>query len=214
MFSLPFAKRRTGRHALMLGALLLLADIGGIVHSFRMHGVRDGIVAIVLPPLALYRSVESLGHRSMLTEADVKTMVESDSGRREIAAGLVLKPEVWSGLLALVSVQESHMISSTMQELGTVFSVTVSTGKTGPVTLSIRGENEKDLLISMVDDNRDQTPEVLRIVRTVNGKPEEHVTPLEQFSSDESSQFLLAWRLAWGTIAEEQKARAQGTSAP
>ena len=192
-------------YIIVLMAIFMMADIGGIAHAFRLHGRRDGIIALVLPPYGLYRAVESLRHPRQL---DTATMVQTSQGRRELSQGLRIKPDVWTVLLNLITIQSDHSLRTTMDEGGAIYDITVTVPPAGLMTLTIQPKNDKNLTISMTDENRDQTPEMLKIVKTVNGKPEIHDTPIEKFSAEDSSQFLLAWALAWGTIAEERQAAA------
>lgn len=198
-------------HPYVLVVLLVLAvvDIGGIIHASREHGPRATAIAIILPPYGLYRAVESLGHARTLTDEDVAKLMQSDAGRRSLAGEIQLKPEVWEALINLVTVQKNHEIRTTMVEGGVPYDVTANVPAEQPVTLTIQAQSTPELVITMIDEDRDQTPDTLRIVKQVDGKPEVHVTPLKKYSDDDASQFLLAWSLAWGTIAEEQKARVQ-----
>ena len=125
---------------------------------------------------------------------------------------LKLKSDVWDALLLQVTAQEHNQIRTKMQETGVPYDIIAIVPPTGPVTLTVQSRNDPNLTISMIDTNRDQALDALRIVKKVNGKSAEHMTPIENFSTDDASQFLLAWSLAWGTIAEEQKAAALPTS--
>ncbi len=190
-------------YLLVLLLLLVFADIGGVVHAFRRHGRGDGAIAIVLPPYGLYRAVEALQHPQNLSPEE---MAKTDYGRRELAKGLHLKPEVWDGLLRLVNVQKNQTIRSTMEDSGITFDIAVTVPATGAISLTIQPQTDTKLTIGMTDENRDQTPEMLQITKVVDGKPEVHNTEIAKYASEDASQFLLAWTLAWGTIAEEQKA--------
>ncbi|MSR86972.1 hypothetical protein EXS70_02255 [Candidatus Peribacteria bacterium] len=198
-------------YALVVLFLLVVADISGIAHGFRVHGSRDGTIAIVLPPYGIYRAVESLAHPG---EIDPVVLAESETGRRTLTAGLEIKPEVWTALLNLIAAQPNHSLTARMEEEGGVnYNITVTVPTTGPILLTVKPEQSIDkLVIEMSDSNRDQTPERIKVTKMVNGKEEVHDTPIEKFSTDDSSQFLLAWSLAWGTIAEEQKAKANPVS--
>ncbi len=199
-------------YVLIVLFLLLLADIGGIVHAFRAHGTRDGIIALILPPYGLYRGVESISHRT-LTETEVAELSQSDDGRRELVQGLQIKPDVWEALLAFIAEHRTHELKTTMEETGgTVYDITATVPPDGPITLTIQSRSNADLTISMTDADRDQRPEMLRIVKQVNGQPEVHDTPIDKYTSADASQFLFAWSLAWGTIAEEQQAKANAPS--
>ena len=153
-------------------------------------------------------------HRKTLTDADIDVLVQTDAGRRTVAEGFHLIPVVWSTLLDLIMVQKTHSINATVTQQGVTYAVMATVPSSdGPVSLSVQSELQKEMTITMIDVDRDQQPDMLHIVKMVKGKPEVHDTPLERFSSDDASQFLLAWSLAWGTIAQEQRARvAQPTS--
>ncbi len=192
-------------YVLVLIVLLVAADIGGVVHAFRAHGRNDGIIALVLPPYGLYRAGESLTHHTSLTDADVEALSKTPEGRGSLTAGLKLKPEVWTALIGMVEAQPSHQIKTTMEETGVPYDITADVEPNGPVTLTIQSRSNTDLEIGMIDMDRDQNPDTMKIVRQVNKKPEVHVTPLSKFSPDDATEFVLAWSLAWGTIADEQK---------
>ncbi len=201
----------TRSYAAVLVVLLVLADAGGVVHAFRMHSQKDGILALVLPPVGLYRSVESLMHRRPVSDAE---LVKTAEGRMELRRELRIKEEVWTALLNLIATKKDHMYATTMEEGGGVFDVTVTVPPAGPITLTVQPQTDKNLTISMTDENRDQTPEMLKITKTVDGKPEVHDTPIDKFTSEDSSQFLLAWSLAWGTVAEEQQVKSKSKTMP
>lgn len=139
---------------------------------------------------------------------ELAEMAQTEDGRREIADSLRIRPEVWSALVELVNAQPTHQLKATMEESGITYDVTamVAGKDTGPVELLIQSRNDADLKITMIDADRDQSPEMLTITKTANGKVETHETPIEKYSSEDASQFLLAWALAWGTIAEEHRA--------
>ncbi len=189
-------------YVLVVIVLIALADIGGTVHAFRMHGKKDGVIALVLPPYGLYRAVEGILHRAPLTDADMEQLSQTPEGRSALADQLRLKPAVWEALLGYIANDKKQVFTTSMQETGVPFDITANVPAIGPVELTIQGQ-QTDLTIVMVDANRDQEPESLRIIKLVDGKQEIHETPLAKFSTDDSSQFLFAWSLAWGTIAEE-----------
>ncbi|NOS67685.1 MAG: hypothetical protein HOO67_04960 [Candidatus Peribacteraceae bacterium] len=194
-------------YILVLLVLLLGLDAWGAVHAFRSHGNTDGIIAVAVPPYGLYRGVESAVHKKQLTDADIQRLSQSDEGRLELAQGMHLQPDVWETLLALIAEQKTHAISTVMEEAGMEYDITAAVEETGPVTLTIRGKEATELSIDMIDEDRDQEPESLRITKQVSGKPDIHLTALSDYDAGDSSQFLLAWALAWGTIADELKGR-------
>lgn len=185
--------------------LLVLADAAGVVHAFRAHGTRDGVIALVLPPYGLYRAVESVIHRSPLTEEDIARMEQTADGRRELFEAFHLRPEIWEVLLDLIGEQKNHAYTTTMDQMGITYDVTATAPPDGPVSITVTTPGNTDLIITMSDENRDQEPEMLKIIKKVDGKTETHDTPIADYSDDDGSQFLLAWSLAWGTIVEELK---------
>lgn len=190
-------------YILVVIGLIVFADAWGVVHAFRAHGAKDGIIALAVPPYGLYRAVESVVHKNTLTDADIARMSQTADGRQELAEGMRLRTDVWETLLALIEEQKTHAVSTTLEEGGRAYDVTATVEETGPVTLTIQGKGSTDLSIDIIDEDRDQEPESLRTTKKVNGKPEVHLSALKSYSSSDSSQFLLAWVLAWGTIAEE-----------
>ena len=200
MTFLPLLRRP---YVLVLIILIILADIGGVVHAFRKHGNTDGTIALVLPPYGLYRAVESVMHQDALTDTDLELLSQTPEGRTSLIGRLRLKPEVWEALLGFISNDMNQEFRTSMHETGVPFDIIATVPAVGPVELTIQGRDTPDLTIIMVDANRDQEPESLRIIKRVDGKDEVHETPLVKFSTDDSSQFLFAWSLAWGTIAEE-----------
>lgn len=50
----------------LLGVIFWLAiltgEVCGLIHSFKKHDIADGIAAVVIPPFAIYRGLESLWH--------------------------------------------------------------------------------------------------------------------------------------------------------
>lgn len=201
----------TKSSAAVLIILLVLADAGGVVHAFRMHSRKDGILALILPPVGLYRSVESLMHRRPVSDAE---LVKTAEGRMALRRGFQIKADVWTALLNLIAAQKVHQFRTTMEEDGSVFDITVTVPATGPITLTVQPQNDKSLTISMTDDDRNQTPEMLKITKIVNGKTEVHNTAIDKFSSEDSSQFLLAWSLAWGAVAEDQQTKSKSQAMP
>ncbi len=191
-------------HVLIPLLLLVLADVGGIVHALRAHGRKDGAIAIVLPPYALYRSIESVRHPEVL---DPAAMAKTDAGRRKLRKELQIKPDIWDALIRLVNVQKQNTMHSTMQDSGALFDIAVTVPQTGPISLTIQPRSDPNLTIVMTDADADQTPEILQITKVVNGKPDIYNTEITKYASEDASQFLLAWSLAWGTIAEELKAK-------
>jgi hypothetical protein len=140
-----------------------------------------------------------------LSDEEIGQLAESDEGRRQLAEGYTLRPEVWDALTALIAEQKTHELKTTMEESGVTYNVTMHVEKTGPAILNIQSQIDKTLNIAMIDTDRDQKPETLKITKTVNGKPETHETPIAQFASGDASQFLLAWSLAWGSLAEQER---------
>ncbi len=197
------------KYVLVVLCLLLVADIGGIVHAFESHGTRNGVIAIVFPPYGLYSIVESVSHPKKM---DVATLAKTDEGRREISKGFTIKPNVWVALLEQIAAQKTQSVSTTINEQGIPYDVTATVQATGPVTLTIQPPDNKNITIAMIDENRDQVPEMLKIVKMVDGKAEVHNTPIDKYSSEDASEFLLAWTLSWATIAQEQQAAAQQVS--
>ncbi len=208
MFS--FLSRRP--YASILLAILLAADAGGVVHAFRRHGWRDGTIALVFPPYGVYRGTEALMHRADLTENEAVALSGSDSGRRGLSADLQLTKTAWTSLLALIESQPQHEMRSSMQESSTVYDIVATAEPGGPATLTIRNTADKNLTIALLDPKRTQTPETVVITKKVKGADEIHTTPLAKFSSDDASQFLLAWSLAWGTLAQEHQSELNLTS--
>lgn len=195
-------------YVVLIALLLLAADVGGIVHAFRRHGTRDGVIALALPPYGLYRAGEALGHPRVIGREEAVELAQSDDGRRTLATHFRLKPKVWGGLLDLVMRQKNHQLQTVLDEGGMLYDATATVPPEGPVELTITTQGKTDLTITVIDADRDQKPDALRVVKQVNGKPETHEAALDTYTSDEASQFLLAWALTWGTIAEEQKAAA------
>lgn len=194
-------------YVVLIALLLLAADVGGIVHAFRRHGSRDGVIALALPPYGLYRAGEATGHPRIIGREEAVTLAQSDDGRRTLAAHFRLKPKVWEGLLDLVMRQKNHQLQTVLDEGGMLYDATATVPPEGPVELTITTQGKTNLTITVIDADRDQKPDTLRVVKQVNGKPETREAALDTYTSDESSQFLLAWALTWGTIAEEQKAK-------
>ncbi len=200
-------------YAIVLLILLLLSDIGGVLHAFRMHGARDGVIALVLPPYGLYRGVEALTHKTMLTEADAVQLTETDDGRRSLSHTLTLTNTAWKALLKFIESQPGHMLKSTMKEGGTTYNVTLDVQpKNGPVTITIETQTNAALTIAMIDTTRSQQPDIIRTTKHIKNLDDVHTTPLAKFSSEDGSQFLLAWSLALGTIVQEHQAELGLTS--
>lgn len=206
LFSLSFWRNK---YVLVVLCLLLVADIGGILHIFRTLGTRNGIIAIVFPPYGIYNVV---GLVTQPRKVDVEALAKTDEGRRELTKEFTIKPNVWVALLEQIAAQDTHSVTTTISEQGIPYDVTASVQATGPVTLTIQPPDNKNITITMIDENRDQVPEMLKIVKMVDGKAEVHNTPIDKYSSDDASEFLLAWTLSWATIAQEQKAAAQAES--
>jgi hypothetical protein len=187
-------------------ALIVLADAAGVFHAYKSHGAKDGSIALIAPPYGLYRSVEWVMHKRQLTEEEIVQLSQSPDGRLELAANMMLKQKVWELLTALIAEQKTKSYSTIMEEGGVSYDITAVSSATGSIQLSIRGRDTTGLSVEMIDEDRDQEPETLLITREEAGKkPEVHTTPLARYGIEESSQFLLAWSLAWGTIAEELK---------
>ncbi len=199
-------------YVLVLIALIALADVSGIIHSFRMHGTKDGVIALALPPYGLYRAAEGVMHQSPFTDADVEKLAQTEEGRDALRQALHLKPEVWGALLGFIGNDKNHEFRTSMEETGVPFDITAGVPASGPVTLTVQPRQTPDLTIIMTDEDRNQEPETLTITNMVNGTSEVHDTPIAKYNSDDASQFLFAWSLAWGTIAEELKAQAVSVS--
>lgn len=194
-------------YVVVVALVLLLGDAVGIVHSFRAHDAMDGAIALLVPPYGVYRAVESVAHPKGI---DAGVLSQTDEGRRQLTQGLQIKEKVWVALLELVTAQQNSSISTVMHENnGAAYDITVTAPATGALSLLIQPQNDKNMSITMTDANRDQTPETIKITKQVNGSAEVHETPIDKFPSDDASQFLLAWSLAWGTVAEQQQARVQ-----
>lgn len=58
-------------------------EIGGVAHAFIGHGTKSGVVAMLIPPVAWYRSVEFFWHRKSYPPitADHPAITQTDSIR-------------------------------------------------------------------------------------------------------------------------------------
>ena len=184
---------------LMIAAAVIL-EIAGLSHAFRVHGRKDGTIALVLPPYAFYRAVESLGHTTL---QDPSIMAESDDGRRELSAEVTLPEAEWQRIIAELEERKTHSRSFVMREAGTAYSATAEVVPGGAAVLTSKGPKKDDAEMKMTDEDRDQTPETLTITKTVDGKREPVTFPLAAFQNGEESQFLLAWSIAWAQLARE-----------
>lgn len=178
------------------------------MHAWRAHGKLDAAIALILPPYGVYRGIEGMvGHRQM-TDEDIATIAETEDGRRALSAQLLLKPEVWTAVLAGIEREPTHEHRTTMEESGQQIEVYATVSAQGPATVSIVSPGgQEGLLLTIVDADRDQSPEAVRIRKTVNGVQSEQETALTSFTTADASQFQLAWSLAWGQIAQERNGR-------
>lgn len=55
-------KNLSGLSGVAFYVAILVGEVGGIYHSFNMHGDTQGVVSIFVPPFAWFRAIESLGH--------------------------------------------------------------------------------------------------------------------------------------------------------
>lgn len=190
---------------LALTALIVLSDAAGVVHSYRMHGKKDMMIAIAFPPYGVYRAVEAAVHRKPLTDDDVERLSHTRDGRDMLTGKLRLSPAVWNALLGLIGNDLKHEFRTTMNEADVPFTITANVPDSGPVGLMVQGGGDPNFKIVMSDADRDQRPEKLTITKMMEGKPETRETTIEEYNPDDASQFFFAWALAWGTIAEELK---------
>lgn len=184
----------------LLIAVAVVLEIAGLGHAFRVHGKKDGTIALIVPPVAWYRAIESLRHRGAL---DAATMAESDRGRRSLSAEITLPDAEWRAVLADIESRPDHRLTFTMNEAGTAYAATALVVPGSGATLTIRGPQKDDADMTMTDSDRDQTPEWLTITKTVDGMREPNTFPLTAFQNGEESQFLLAWSIAWAQIARK-----------
>ncbi|MBI2636297.1 hypothetical protein HYW84_03150 [Candidatus Peregrinibacteria bacterium] len=195
-------------YILALAVLIVLSDAVGVVHSYRMHGKKDMMIAVALPPYGVYRAAEAVTHRKPLTDDDIERLSHTRDGRDMLTRQLRLSPAVWNALLGLIGNDLKHEFRTTMKEADVPFTITANVPDSGPVGLMVQGGGDPDFKIVMSDADRDQRPEKLTITKMMEGKPEVRETTIEEYNPDDASQFLFAWALAWGTIAEELKGTA------
>jgi hypothetical protein len=189
--------------AILLIVIIAAADIFGVIHAFRVHGTMDGTIATVLPPYGLYRAGEAFRKHA---PRDAAQVAETAAGRNELAETFALRPEVWNQLLVEIGRQRGAKYSTTMNEAGLTFDIVGAVNTEGAV-LSIRGRSAGDASIDMIDADKDQHPETIRVAQMgANGKATAtQSVAIESIGDEDRSQFLLGWTLAWGQIAGEFK---------
>lgn len=176
--------------------------LGSIVQRLRSPNVLLlTLVALAIVSYGIYRAAGSLFVKDPLLADE---LMETAEGREELSEQMALRKDVWEQLLLEIAAQKDARYATTMDEAGIVFDVTAAVNDEGAV-LSIRGQGQGNAAIDIIDADRDQHPDAIRVFPiNENGSPlDPQIAPMGKFADNDRSQFLLGWTLAWGRIAEE-----------